>query len=113
MADNLPNAKNARVEIKKLTDYLLCIGHPIGHSKAQFFIQYGFSTGAPDFLAASLKKHATTQPVVESKISEFGAKYTLKCTCESPDQRNPCIKTVWIVENDDEIPRLITAYPVR
>mgnify|MGYP001794619306 CR=1 FL=1 len=27
------------------------------------------------------------------------------------DERNPCIVTVWIVEKDQEGPKLVTAYP--
>jgi len=38
----LPNAEDARVDREKLTDYLLCVSHPDGASKAEFFARLGF-----------------------------------------------------------------------
>ncbi len=111
MADTLPNATNALVDSNKLTDYLLSLEHPKGKDKAVFFMRFGFTSEQHAVLADSLKKHALTQPVIEAKTSEYGVKYILKCTCETPDSRNPCIKSVWIVEDGNVSPRLITAYP--
>jgi hypothetical protein len=37
----------------------------------------------------------------------------LKCEIKTPDERNPCIVTVWIVENGQEVPKLVTAYPAK
>jgi hypothetical protein len=31
---------------------------------------------------------------------------------QSPDERNPEIRSVWIIENDDDVPKLVTAYPL-
>jgi filamentous hemagglutinin len=49
--------------------------------------------------------------VVQAKNTAFGDKYELKCELRTPDKRNPCIVTVWIVEKGQEAPKLITAYP--
>jgi len=37
---NLPNADQAQVDRKKITEYLLCTSHPDGSNKALFFSQY-------------------------------------------------------------------------
>ena len=42
--------------------------------------------------------------------TDFGTKYQVECQLETPDEMNPCILSVWIVE-DDLPPRLITAHP--
>jgi len=41
----------------------------------------------------------------------FGTKYIIDGILITPDKRNPIITTVWIIENDSEIPKLVTAYP--
>ena len=107
----LENADQAFVESAKVTDYLLSLSHPHGNGKAKFFMQFGFEREKPEQLGSSLRRHAQTQPVVERKTSEHGVKYVLECTILSPDGRNPCIRTVWIVEQGNTSPRLITAYP--
>jgi len=99
------------VEPAKLADYLLSSSHPDGKGKAKFFIQFGFATANPEMLEASLRKHGLTQPVVEVKTTEHGVKFILECTVPSPDGRNPCIRSVWIVDTGKTAPRLVTAYP--
>ena len=42
----------------------------------------------------------------------FGVKYKLSCEIQTPDKRNPCIITIWIVEAGMKAPKLITAYPI-
>ena len=111
MSDTLPNADSARVERSKLTDYLLSLDHRDGKTKATFFTRFGFSASQIDVLQFALLRHAATQPVIEMKHSEHGVKYVLECSVESPDQRNPCIRSVWIVDAGQTAPRLVTAFP--
>ncbi|MDD5199601.1 MAG: hypothetical protein PHC88_07330 [Terrimicrobiaceae bacterium] len=98
MSERLQNADRAQVEPTKLTDYLLSLSHPDGKGKAKFFMQFGFAQAKPEQLEASLRSHGLTQPVVEVKNSEHGVKFILECTVQSPDGRNPCIRSVWIVD---------------
>jgi len=39
----LPNAEHARIDPRKLRDYVLNIGHNTGRYKAAFFAQMGYS----------------------------------------------------------------------
>ncbi|MDR2981936.1 MAG: hypothetical protein LBV12_06775 [Puniceicoccales bacterium] len=111
MSDKLQNADKALVELAKLTDYLLSSTHPDGKAKAKFFMQFGFLATMPQLLETSLRKHGLTQPVVEVKTTEHGVKYILECSLSSPDGRNPCIRSVWIIDSGETVPRLVTAYP--
>jgi len=113
MSDRLRNADKALVESAKLTDYLLSLSHPVGKGKAKFFMEFGFTRGKPGQLEASLLEHGLTQPIVETMTSEHGVKYVLECSVPSPDGRNPCIQSVWIVDTGKTSPRLVTAYPAR
>lgn len=111
MSDKLENADKALVEVAKLKDYLLSLTHPEGKAKAKFFKRFGFSEEKPEQLEVSLRMHGQTQPVVETKITEHGVKHILECNVQTPDGRNPCMRSVWIVEEGDNVPRLVTVYP--
>jgi hypothetical protein len=111
MGGKLPNAEVAYIDVSKLTDYLMSTDHPRGKDKARFFTQFGFTLRNLDILTQSLKKHAANRSVAQIKNSEFGVKYVLECECETPDNRNPCIASVWIVEEGSSSPRFVTAYP--
>lgn len=111
MSDRLQNAAEARVETGKVSDYLLSLDHPEGRGKAAFFIAFGFERDRLNLLVQALLRHATTQPVVDEQPTPYGRKFTLECSVESPDSRNPCIRSVWIIEDGETAPRLVTAYP--
>lgn len=106
----VPRAEDATVEEKKVVTYLLNREHKVGGSKAKFFLKRGFAADTWETFARSLVRHAQTQPVTKEEITEFGTKYQVECSIETPDETNPCILTVWIVE-DQNPPRLVTAHP--
>jgi hypothetical protein len=109
---NLPQANNARVDLTKITEYLLNAAHPDGATKARFFFKFGFIPGNPDLLADALKEHAMQNPVSTVVKNEFGIRYTVDGPLGTPDRRNPLLRTVWIIEAEGDAPRLITAYPI-
>ena len=53
----LPYAAKARVEQKKVVEYLLSFSHPDGSSKAEFFSRFGFRVDEWEVLARALKQH--------------------------------------------------------
>ncbi|HHT9112500.1 MAG: hypothetical protein HZA47_07040 [Planctomycetes bacterium] len=108
---NLPNADQAQVDHKKITEYLLCISHPDGSNKAHFFSQFGFTLENWKILAESLRKHGATYNVTKVVESEYGTRYSVDGLLETPDSRNPYVRTVWIIEKQSTTPRLITAHP--
>jgi hypothetical protein len=57
-----------------------------------------------------LKRHGLENPVAEATSSPHGTKYLVACHIVTPDGRNPCIRSVWIDEGDQQ-PRLVTAHP--
>ena len=107
----LPNSAKARVDRRKITDYLLCESHPDGASKAEFFGAFGFRVVDWDVLADALKKHGQENPVVTVIDSPFGPRYTVEGPLEAPDGRRPVVVTVWIIDKGRTSPRLVTAYP--
>jgi hypothetical protein len=39
--------------------------------------------------------------------------YTIEGVLETPDGRNPYVRTVWTVEIGSDAPRFVTAYPLQ
>lgn len=105
----LPNSDKSIIPAEKIIDYLLNASHPIGKHKAAFF--ESFCIKDKEVLRNALLKHATERVVHKTTNSPFGTKYELRCEINTPDLRNPCIVSVWIVNNGETVPRLVTAYP--
>jgi len=108
----MPNNTEAVVDANKITDYLLSDTNEIGKHKAKFFKSFGFDESSPTIFEEALKTHAVEREIVNNNDTPFGTKYKFECDIETPD-RNPCIVSVWIIENDTEEPRLITAYSAK
>ena len=106
----LPHAGRCHVGREKILGYLLNVTHPQGWGKAQFFQSRGFTRENWTDFADALKRHAIENPVAETTRSPHGIKYLVTCHIETPDGRNPCIRSVWIDEGDQQ-PRLVTAHP--
>lgn len=108
MSDDVPPRI---VPSAKLTDYLLRLDHPVGGSKAAFFQAFGFSAAHLDIITAALIAHPDHNPVAEMEHGRWGTKYVVRCRIRTPDGRDPCVLTVWIVPPDQTDARLVTAYP--
>lgn len=109
----MPGCDESYVPAGKISDYLLSKTHEHGKSKEAFFSSFGFTADTPLEFEEALLKHARERDVQENADSDYGKKYVLQCELKTPDSRNPCIVTVWLVENDATVPKLITAYPAK
>ena len=107
---HLPRTDALMVEANKVTGYLLNLDHEVGGAKAKFFRNRGFKPEAWLDMAEALRQHGATQPVTKSTTTMFGKKFEVQCQILTPDGKNPCILTAWIVEGDKP-PRLVTAHP--
>ncbi len=102
----------ARVDQEKVTGYLLCTDHPDGRTKAEFLQRFGFRLAHWESLVDALLRHGRTHAVVKTVESPYGVRYAVDGALESPDGRNPLIRTVWILEQGSTAPRPITAHPL-
>lgn len=108
----LPNAEKALTTRKKVLDYLLAEGHPHGRHKAAFFTRFGFDAARWEELAEVLREHAILNEVAKAETTPFGVRYTIEGQMNTPDHRQPLVRSVWFVEKGEKLPRLVTAYPV-
>ncbi len=109
----LPNAESARVEREKIEGYLLSTISPRGRSKAVFFLSFGFNADHWQSFAEALRLQGVTHEVIKVAETVYGQRYHVDGTLETPDGRNPQVRTVWQMDVGSDYPRLITAYPVR
>jgi len=110
-AAKLPNSHQAAIADTKLTGYLLNDEHPRGKSKAKFFKSFGFSREEWETLGAALIVQGQINSVVATSTDTWGTRYEVLCNVPTPDQRNPCIRTVWQITSANPLPQLITAIP--
>jgi hypothetical protein len=61
----------------------------------------------------ALQEHAQQHPVTRVEASPFGKRYIIEGIIQVPDGRSPHIRAIWFIENGTDIPRLVTAYPLR
>ena len=109
----LPNADQARIPEAKITRYLLSLTSRGGRAKARFFTAFGFTIEGWEALAEALRQHALSHEVAGTRETAYGVHYRVEGPLETPDGRNPGVRSVWKIERDDTIPGLITAYPLK
>jgi hypothetical protein len=110
---HLPNADQAIIPQRKITEYLLSFTHRDGRSKATFFAAFGFSAATWEAFADAVRQHAANNEVADSEETPFGTSYTLEGPLATPDERSPRVRVVWFIPMDETIPRLVTAYPLK
>lgn len=76
-----------------------------------FFRAFGFSVDPSGILMAALIAHPDLNPVEEVRTDQWGTRYVVRCNVETPDRRNPCVLTVWIVPPGQVEATLVAAYP--
>jgi hypothetical protein len=107
----LPHADIAIVPRNKIVGYLLSTTHNHGRHKAAFFLRFGFDSRSWTTFADSLRQLALTCDVLAEEESAFGTRFVVDGRIESPDGRDPSIRTIWFIETGESIPRFVTAYP--
>lgn len=108
----LPNFDRAIVPEAKIARYLLSFEHAGGRSKARFFREFGFEPALWQTMRRALLRHAGENEVVSVGDSPFGTRYIVDGSIESPDGRNPLVRTVWFIRSNEDAPRFVTAHPL-
>lgn len=109
----LPNAEQAIIARRKITEYLLSTEHPNGKSKAIFFLEFGFTTVQWTMMVDALRKHALGNEVSRIEDSPFGRRYVIEELLETPSGTRVNVRAVWFVESGEEIPHFVTAFPLQ
>lgn len=108
----VPNADAALVAEGKITEYLLNPGHPDGAGKACFFLGLGFPMDQWEVLATALKNLVMNHSLTNELESPHGRKYIVEGALKSPPGKSAWVRSVWIIDEGQDTPRLVTAYPL-
>ena len=109
--DTIPNAEKAIIDTGKLRFYMLSISHPLGRFKAAFFQKLGYSIENCELFERCLREVILTREATKIETSLYGRKYVVEGLIVGPSGKKVHLVTVWIILNDEVIPRFITAYP--
>ena len=96
-----------------MADYLLNAAHPDNGGKARYFQALGYSSSDVMQLVAALRLVAVHGETVASVTSAHGEKFVVDGQLQARIKGTPsrAVRTVWIVERGEDVPRLVTAYP--
>jgi hypothetical protein len=107
----LPGAEKAIVDPAKVRDYLLSSAHPVGRFEARFFEALGYTANAWQTLQDDLLLLAATGESALSRANQYGEKYEVVGSLVGPNGRTGRIVSIWMVRDNDDAPRFVTAYP--
>jgi hypothetical protein len=80
--------------------------------KARYLGRFGFNADNLEAVRSALLKHGRLYDVARMVQTGYGPRYAVEGILETPDRRNPYVRTVWQMDNGEVAPRLITAYPL-
>jgi len=108
----MPNSHLVEIAEAKVAGYLLNSGHPDGASKAAFFCGLGYSQSDWQRLRRALAELAHAGLVRAIKTTRHGVKYIVDGELKALRGGSATLRTIWIIDNGSEVPRLVTAYPM-
>lgn len=108
----LPYPENAVIDIRKLRDYCLNSEHPQGKHKARLFSSIlGMTSENAEDLRQILLEAVKVHEVALGRRDNFGQRYILDFILEWQG-KSTTLRSAWILEQDSDIPRLTTCYPL-
>ena len=63
-------------------------------------------------LADALRHHAAEHEVAREEPSPFGTRHVIEGIMVTPSGRTPRVRSVWFIDEEDGVRRLVTAYPI-
>ena len=108
----LPHVSRAVVSEEKITRYLLNRAHPVGRSKAEFFLKHGFSPETWNQLAAAFKRHAEENEAALSETTTYGTRFVVDGLLPTPSGSHLRVRCVWFINSGEDFPRFVTAHPL-
>lgn len=112
MTSLIPNAALAQVDLRKLHDYCLNPGHPVGKHKAALFrTKLGLSQDDDRWLGDSLLAAARNHPATLLSTDRYGQRFRIDFPLSNGD-KSAVIRSAWIADSQTGVPRLLTCYPL-
>ncbi|MEX1223145.1 MAG: DUF6883 domain-containing protein [Pirellulales bacterium] len=106
----LPNAENAFIDPRKITDYSLSSTHPVGKHKAVVFESVlGLTIRDAHALRMWLLQAAQSDGAVIGEKDEFGQRYQIDFDLSTPKGK-AIVRSAWIIRSGEVFPRLVSCF---
>ena len=79
--------------------------------KASFFESLGYTESAWHRLSDDLRLIGTQSEARLGRHNGYGQMYAVDGSLVGPNGRSASVRTIWIVRDTEDRPRLVTAYP--
>jgi len=86
---------------------------PDGAPKAEFYRRFGYTLDNWQDLAQALLNHAAEHDILKEEMTPFGVRYVIEGALTAADGRRPNLRSIWFIDTGADIPRLVTAYPLK
>lgn len=109
----LPNADQAEIDIRKLTEYALDPEDPRGRHKARVFkAALGYTAANADDLRTKILASVQAAECRIGELDFYGQRYTVDCRIET-ETGEATVRTGWIVRQSETFPRLTTCFVLK
>ena len=109
----LPHADQAIIDIAKLRDYSLNLLHPEGKHKARVFAaSLGFSASDTEKLREMIFAAILTNDAEPGRSDDHGSRFLVDFATQGL-RGMVTIRTAWIIDRGETIPRLVSCYVKR
>ncbi len=106
----VPNAENAVVDIRKLTNYCLNTNHEIGKHKAYIFkSMFDLTVENAERLREELPFAVKNSEAQAGKFDKFGQRHTVDFEMRQ-GAKKAIIRSGWIIEAEADFPHLTTCF---
>ena len=106
----LPNAYQAEVDLRKLSEYCLSPTHPVGKHKAVVFrAALGLTANDAPMLRERILRAAMEEQAVFERADEFGDRYRLDFEAVTMSG-SALVRSAWIIRAGENFPRLTTCF---
>jgi hypothetical protein len=107
----IPNSLEAKIDPKKIVNYVLDKEHPVGGHKAKVFESaLGFNQTNSDLLIKNIQEGVLKFPAVKGAQDKFGQKFTIDMPIVGPNGNTAVVRTGWIFDVGSNTPRLVTLF---
>jgi hypothetical protein len=109
----LKNAHRARIDERKLIEYVLNPAHPRGRDKARLFkAVLGYDRASSATLIEQIRRAIRTHEAVFLRRDRHGRHYRVDLILAGP-AGSAHVRTGWIYDRGSDVPRLSTAFVLK
>jgi predicted Zn-dependent peptidase len=113
--DPMPRAQDAEIDPRKFEQYSMNPTNPTNQGKWMAFAAIGYDVENPQSRNAAaqdvinqLRQGLVNAPATQGQNSIYGLRFQVQVRIEGPNGGEGTLVTTWQIDNDRDVPRLIT-----